>query len=264
MSITKIVSGGQTGVDRAALDAAMELGVPHGGWVPKGRRAEDGVIAERYNLREMPTERYQDRTEQNVMDSDGTLLISRGELTEGSELTRRLAVQHKRPTLHVDLETMTALEAAKTISIWILRNKIEILNVAGPRASKDSQIYRIAKRILKSVLFLSIFHLDLPDPSRSAPERPRTVEEAAGKLDARLSMRDKTTIARVPEEQLPLLYFWFREDLEKSFGLCGENRALRESCVAKAPKALIGEGDCCAIVVRELWKKLRETRGYER
>jgi len=159
---------------------------------------------------------------------------------------------------------MTDFEAAKTIRDWMLRSKIEILNVAGPRASKDPGIYRIAKRILKSVFFLSIFHLKIPDPACTASDRPRTVEEAAGKLDAQLSLRDKTTIARVPEEELPLLYFWFREYLEKRFGLSGGNRTLRESCVAKAPKALRGEWECGAVIVRELWKKLRETQGSRR
>ena len=95
--ISKIISGGQTGVDRAALDAAIQLGIPHGGSIPKGRRAEDGPISERYNLKETNSDAYADRTEQNILDADGTLLISRGALTDGSELTRILAAKHKKP-----------------------------------------------------------------------------------------------------------------------------------------------------------------------
>ncbi len=86
--VSKIVSGGQTGVDRAALDAAIKLGIAHGGWVPKGRLAEDGPLPETYRMRETASAAYSERTERNVIDSDGTLIISRGELTGGSEATR--------------------------------------------------------------------------------------------------------------------------------------------------------------------------------
>jgi hypothetical protein len=81
--IKKIITGGQTGADRAALDVAILLNIPHGGWVPKGRLAEDGPIHTKYQLKEMPTDSHEERTEQNVIDSDGTLIISHGELTGG-------------------------------------------------------------------------------------------------------------------------------------------------------------------------------------
>jgi Circularly permutated YpsA SLOG family len=152
MTVSKIISGAQTGVDRAALDAAIELGVPHGGWVPKGRKAEDGIIPEKYKMVEMPTERYAGRTERNILDSDGTLIISRGALTEGSDLTRQLAIKHARPWLHADLERIGAAEAARTISAWLKRKGISVLNVAGPRASKDPGIYRLTRDILKRVM----------------------------------------------------------------------------------------------------------------
>ena len=82
--IKKIISGGQTGADRAALDVSIKLGIPHCGWVPKGRIAEDGPLSERYLLKEMPTDSYAERTKQNVLDSDGTLIIARGQLTGDS------------------------------------------------------------------------------------------------------------------------------------------------------------------------------------
>jgi hypothetical protein len=85
--IKKIISGGQTGADQAALDAAIKWDIPHGGWVPKGRRTESGPLSNRYQLKEMPTDSYPSRTEQNVIDSDGTLIITHGELTGGSEYT---------------------------------------------------------------------------------------------------------------------------------------------------------------------------------
>lgn len=139
-------------MDRAALDAAIELGIPHGGWVPKGRKAEDGFIPGKYKMSEMPTDRYAGRTEQNILDSDGTLIISRGALTEGSDLTRQLAIKHARPWLHTDLDRIGATEAARTIHAWLERHGISVLNVAGPRASKVPGIYRLTKDILKRVI----------------------------------------------------------------------------------------------------------------
>ncbi len=152
MTVSKIISGAQTGVDRAALDAALELGIPHGGWVPKGRKAEDGIIPERYKMMEMPTGRYAGRTERNILDSDGTLIVSRGALTEGSDLTRQLAIKHARPWLHTDLERTGMTEAARTILAWLKRQGISVLNVAGPRASKDPGIYRLTWDILRRVI----------------------------------------------------------------------------------------------------------------
>ena len=97
--IEKIVSGVQTGADQAALDAAIKLGISHGGWIPKGRITEEGTLPDKYHLQEMPSGSYEKRTEQNVLDSDGTVIISRGKLTGGSALTQKLAKKHIRPCL---------------------------------------------------------------------------------------------------------------------------------------------------------------------
>ncbi|MDB4442552.1 putative molybdenum carrier protein [bacterium] len=102
--IQKIISGGQTGADRAALDVALKLGILHGGWIPKGRMAEDGPLPEIYHLREMPTDSYEARTEKNVQDSDGTLIIARGKLTGGTDYTRQMTLRHKKQLLGIDLK----------------------------------------------------------------------------------------------------------------------------------------------------------------
>src|SRR6516162_9418333 len=101
--IERILSGGQTGVDRAALDVAVELGLPCGGWCPRGRRAEDGPIPERYPLKETPWDGYPQRTERNVRDSDGTLVLTLGQADRGTTLTIELAHKKRKPHLIIDL-----------------------------------------------------------------------------------------------------------------------------------------------------------------
>jgi len=148
--VNKIISGGQTGADRAALDVAIKLGISHGGWIPKGRLTENGILDDKYHLKEMETANYNKRTEQNVIDSDGTLIISHGKLTGGSDYTRDMVLRHGRPWLHIDLNKTESFQAAKQIGSWLAEHEIEVLNVAGPRARKDSAIYQATVHILET------------------------------------------------------------------------------------------------------------------
>lgn len=148
----KIISGGQTGADRAALDVAIKKGIPHGGSIPKGRMTEDGPLPEKYQLREMATKSYPKRTEQNVIEADGTVIISHGKLTGGSALTEKLAREHCKPALHLDLEKISQLYAARLLKSWLTDNGIKLLNVAGTRASEDPAIYDATVQLLELAL----------------------------------------------------------------------------------------------------------------
>lgn len=151
--LKKIISGGQTGVDRAALDVAMRAGIAHGGWIPKGRLTEDGPLPPHYQLEEMPTEAYDARTEKNVLDSDGTLIVSRGRPTGGTDFTRKMALKHGKQLLHIDLALgQRASDAGSLIASWVEMNRIETLNVAGPRASHDPAIYMDTVNIMTHAL----------------------------------------------------------------------------------------------------------------
>ena len=161
--IKKILSGGQTGADQAALDTAIKLDIPHGGWIPKGRITENGPLSDKYQLEEMSTSSYAERTEQNVIDSDGTLIISHGKLTGGSSYTREIALEHIQPWLHIDLNKTGIFDAAVKLSEWVLNNNIVILNVAGPRASKDPKIYRAVLNIIESAYYLGFTGDKSPD-----------------------------------------------------------------------------------------------------
>jgi hypothetical protein len=146
--LIRVVSGGQTGVDRAALDAAREAGLAIGGWCPRGRRAEDGRIPFEYPLEETPSPRYPQRTEFNVRDSDATVVVARGAPRGGTELTVRLATAAARPVLVVDLD---AAPDPAVIATWLAARAVAVLNVAGPRESENPGIAAQAQAFLTAV-----------------------------------------------------------------------------------------------------------------
>jgi len=145
----KIISGGQTGADRAALDVALTLSLPISGGCPKGRRAEEGMIPDRYPLTETPEADYDTRTRRNVEDSDGTLILNLGTLDGGTALTVKLARQMGKPCLMVALEDGIEPTAFQE---WLDAHPIAVLNVAGPRASKRPGVYAAACRLLDTLL----------------------------------------------------------------------------------------------------------------
>ena len=147
--LMRIVSGGQTGVDRAALDVARELGIPHGGWCPKGRRAEDGPLPAHYALTETPSDGYIERTTWNVRDSDATLILTIGTPNGGTLQTQQDAQRLKKPCLVVDLSKPT--DPLPMIRHWLSENKIKVLNVAGPRESKQVGIYKQTVTLLRQL-----------------------------------------------------------------------------------------------------------------
>ncbi len=169
MKISKIVSGGQTGADRGGLDAAIELGIPHGGWCPKGRKSEDGVIPDKYYQKEMTSSDYLKRTEQNVIDSDATIIFTYGQPTGGSKKTVDYCEKHNKLYRCFDLSAMNDTESASRI-LGFLENqhggmlimpidklpKIPdnaVINIAGSRESKAQGIQERVKSVL--VLALS-------------------------------------------------------------------------------------------------------------
>lgn len=143
----KIVSGGQTGVDRAGLELALAIGIEHGGWCPRGRLAEDGTVPSRYELVENDSRDYSVRTRQNVVDSDATLILYERRLSGGTLLTKRVAGEVDRPCLCVPIDN----ESVAAIRLWLKEVKPEVLNVAGPRESSSPGIEARALLILLRV-----------------------------------------------------------------------------------------------------------------
>jgi len=266
--IRMIISGGQTGADQAALDVAIRFGIPHGGWVAKGRKNENGRLPDKYQLKEMPAGSRASHAEQNLLDSDGTLIISHGKLTGGSEFVRKMAMHHERPWLHIDLSRMIAFKAARKLRLWIRSHKIEVLNIAGPRASKDPEIYRDTVEILETAFYIDFIDMNMPHQV-SVPYKtrvaikednlPRTVDQALTRLMSDLSLRDKTQMAKLKEEELVSLYFSLGEYIRNTFGLWSGNRELMESCRTLSGMNELQEDDASTFIVKEFLKRLHET-----
>ncbi len=147
--IDKIISGGQTGVDRAGLDAALEFGITCGGWCPLGRKAEDGVIPTRYPLQETQTEDYAERTRKNVQDADGVLVLLRSHVSGGTALTIEAARQLGKP---VSIVKLTDPRDCHAVRAWVRHERIRTLEIAGPRESQEPGIYASSLDYLRELL----------------------------------------------------------------------------------------------------------------
>jgi len=147
----KIISGGQTGVDRAALDFALNNGINCGGWCPLGRKAEDGKISDKYPLLETKSSKYSERTKLNVQNSDGTLIFFNQTLDKGSTLTATLANKYCKPLFYYNFSANTNFSE---ITLWIDSNKIKILNIAGSRESNSTGIYTKTYTLLNKIFII--------------------------------------------------------------------------------------------------------------
>ena len=252
--IKKIISGGQTGADRAALDFALKYFIPHGGWIPKGRLTENGPLADNYQLEEMPTASYPARTEQNVIDSDGTLIFSRGKPTGGTDYTRKMVLKHKKQLLGIDLNLTASYDAAKLLSSWIDMQHINILNVAGPRTSKDPAIYHDVFRVLEMANIIQGKGLVSP-----IEKKPRSVGEAVERLIRELSLKDKSKIVNMTESELLALEFTLGTYIDNEFGIYTGNRHLIFSSKQFSGDVHLHPDSISPLIIKELRKRLKES-----
>lgn len=268
--VKKIISGGQIGVDQAALDVAIKLAISHGGWIQKGRKTQSGTLPDKYKLQEMPTASYIKRIEQNVINSDGTLIISHGRLTGGSDHSRKMVLKHKRQLLHIDLLQIEALQAAKLIDSWISLHQIKILNVTGPRASEDPKIYKATMDILESAYYLSqvenrAFTLDSfyqtpPKDRSSSPQiHTKTVNDAVELLNTEMPLKDRTTMANLTKNELASLNLTLGIYIRNQLFQKGANLELLASCSHVSENEHLSESAAAFVIIEKLWEELRKT-----
>ena len=146
--MSKIISGGQTGVDRGALDAALASWFPCGGWCPEARKAEDGIIPKKYSLIELAGAGYSQRTLKNVLESDATVIIYFTDVTGGTKETLSFCIENKKPYLLIDGNEISINKASEHIAEFVQSHEIAILNVAGPRASSAPKAHEFTKACL--------------------------------------------------------------------------------------------------------------------
>lgn len=258
--LEKIISGGQTGADQAALDVAVKYNIPYGGWIPKGRKTEAGPLPSRYRMAVMPTADYRDRTRQNVLDSQGTVILYRRQLTGGSRLTRELVQSVQKPYFAVDLMGFDPFEAAMMLQSFVRENGIRVLNVAGPRASHDPGIYEDVKTILETLVYMlfldqdetwpCIFVSSSDPPDTAAGAFPQTVDAAVSLLMTDLSLKIKAKIARLDPENIRVLYFSWLDHLRVRLGLDEGNTGLVEACRRDAGLAYFTMEDAVMEIIK--------------
>lgn len=266
--IRKIVSSGRTGVELAGLDVAVKLGLDHGGWAPRGMRNEHGSLPARYGLNEVVAMGFKHAMEQNIMNSDGTLLITRGSRSVETRYAVETALRCQRQLLHVDLSQHSAFEAASLTASWVSLQNIRVVFVTGPSARHDANIYDQVKKILETAVYLEFvktgLHPELPPMTRRATDTsqrdaPRNVGEAVRRLKEALPLKDRAIIANLQPEELDHLGSGLSDYIKQNFGLYTGNTELLQSCAELGRLIQPLPDEACAVILRTLWRDLQTT-----
>ena len=266
--LKKIISGGQVGADQGALDAAIKYNFPHGGWIQKGRKTQSGILPEKYHLKEMSVSGYKERIEENVIKSDGTVIISHGDLAGGADYSQKMVKKHNRPFLHIDLNTTPAFMASSKINTWLRENDIEIMNVTGSRASEDSDIYKDTMYIIEGTILLGLVKAEsgkyLSDYNRKElldklPIPPKTVEEAVDRLISDLDLEARVKIANMSLDELVNIHSALHIYFKNAFGVWSGNTELLADCRSISKDPIYNEDEATVVILGVLWQKLQDT-----
>jgi len=266
--IEKIISGGLTVADQAALDVAIKLGLPHGGWIPKGRITETGTLPGKYSLKEMPTDNHSECIEQNIKDSKGTLIISYGKLTGDLDYARKVTLNNGKQLLGVDLNQTIPFKAAPLVNDWVQLTHIHVLYVIGTKASVYPDIWKHTAHILEGALLLDL--MEAPPASHitnftkeeylsKLPLPPKTVDEAVAQIIAEMPLKDRVYMAHLKKGELQSLNLSLGIYIRDKFIKMDVNRELLKSCISDSGMDNLNEGTAALIIIEKLWKKLQET-----
>ncbi len=268
LMLKKIISGGQTSADQAALDAAIKLEIDYGGWIPEGRTTETGTLPEDYNLREMPSDDYSECIKQNVKDSKGTLIIFYGKLTGDLYRAERETLKHKHQLLGVDLNQTIAFHAASLVNDWIQLRHIDVLYVVGPSTTENPHAGKHTKLMLERALILNLMnvssHRAIADYSKKdhlekGPVLPKTIHEAVERLITEMALKDKVVIANMKHDELVDLNSNLGAYIRNAFRLWSGNHELMESCRFVSKNNNLNADEASFAVIDAMWEKLRKT-----
>jgi hypothetical protein len=267
--ITRILSSAEPGVELAALDVARKLGIPHGGWTSRGRHRHNTELLSIYQLKETPSFGFQEAVEKNVIDADGTLLISHGEKDQRLRYAVEMALKHERQFLHVDLKQYPAFEAASLINSWVTLQKTKRVFITGRSEEAKSKIYNDAHRILETAVYLGFVKSDLLPwhggvgtdvlPGSKDEQLPQSVAEAVERLKETLPLKERTIMANMKSNELAKLRSGLGEYIKQKFGLYGTNSPLLKSCADVGKLSMPLAEEACGVIIRALWKDLQAT-----
>ncbi len=272
--VRKILACGQTGAELAALDVAVKLGLGHGGWAPRGLRNEEGSLPDYLDMRESPHSGYPHAMEQNIVESDGTLLITRGVKTPETRHAVKVTLKHHRQLLHVDLSQQSAFEGASLASSWFALQRIETVFVTGPPKSLDPKIYHQVKKLLETAFYLGFVKTGM-DPrhgqttssggsTKAVGDRPPSVDHAVVLLKKALPLKERTLMANMQPDELESLRSGLGEYIKQNFGLYAGNPTLMEDCMRRGHLDRPLPDEACAVILRALWKDLQSSHKLRR
>ena len=254
--ISKIITTGQTGTGRAALDVAIEMDISY----ERGTlEREDCSLLEKNHMKQKFLAPDEEQRETNIKNSHGTLIVSRGELKGGPALTRELAGKNKRPWLHADLEESAAFCHVARVTRWIFDHKIDILNVEGPSSSESPKIYADTVKLLKAIFFIDIGELYRPCADWGIDVSPITVEEAVDTLMTKLSLKERVNLSKMKEKELPALNHFLGQYIKRKYGLRSKGSELMRSCRLLLKQEDLREDGASALIIHELWTRLKKT-----
>jgi hypothetical protein len=266
--LKKIISGGHTNADRAVLDAAIKLDIPHDGWIPKGRTTEGGTLPETYHLQELSSADYMECIKRNTKDSKGTLIIFFDKLTGDLYQVERETLKLKHQLLGVDFKQKNALQAASLVNDWVQLRKVDVLYVVTPSASENPRIEHHTRLMMERALLLDMMNVSAgrritdystKDYAKKPPVLPRTMHEAVDRLMSELSLKDKVIIANMTYDELVDLNSNLGAYVRNAFRLWSGNLELMESCRFAIKDKTINEDGASFAIIDNLWEKLRKT-----
>jgi hypothetical protein len=260
MTITKIISAGQPGAESAALDIAIRLKIPYGGYATTSSMLEPYRLHRRYKLMEKDFNSSRAMSEANVHLGDATLVFSHGALSRDLTLIDDYAFSHGHPNLHVDFDQMEPLQAAFRINVWAHKHSSERLYVTGSTEEEDGRIYQAVYDTL--FRFLMMGRDAYPEQEQVAVEKkalPKTIEEAVAYLIDTLPLKDKVTIANMSADEIGALNMGLGNYIRNSFGLWSDNKALLWSCSKDAGQEINTPDEASAIIIARLALALEKT-----
>ena len=268
MTLKRIISGGLTVADQAVLDAAISLGVPHGGYIPWGRMTEIGTLSSKYKLQEMKTDNHFDCIERNVKESKGTLIISVAELNDDSKYARKITIKHSHQVFVVDLELTPSFEAVTLVYDWIQKYNIDVIYIIGPSTYEYLNIDRHMTIIVEGALLLDI--MDAPQGSRfmdytkemylkKLPVLPKTVDEAVDQIISDMTLEERVRMASFDKEELRVVNYSLSIFIRNQLFMKDINKELFESCQKVSGNKNLNENTAALVIIERLWEKLRKT-----